>query len=211
MSKINNLQNRKFGRLTVIEMTKKRKNRHVIWKCVCDCGNEVFVASNNLLCGQTRSCGCLQRELASKNNTVHGMRKTRIYNSWAHMIDRCNNPNNAHFKDYGGRGISVYKRWYKFENFFADMGEMPDELTLERKNNNGNYEPKNCKWATRLEQQANTRKLKWFRAWHKDMMCQFMSNNQCEFARRYGLEQGCISRCLSNLQRQHKGWTFCLI
>lgn len=88
----------------------------------------------------------------------HGMRNTSTYESWAHLIQRCNNPNNKDYKNYGGKGITICKSWLKFENFFADMGVKPEKLTIDRINNNGNYNPENCKWSTSTEQNHNKRK-----------------------------------------------------
>ena len=137
------------------------------------------------------------------------------YQSWSHMKQRCQNPGNVGYYNYGGRGIRVCKRWQSFENFLADMGVRPDGLTLERIDNDGNYEPDNCKWATRHIQRINSRSIScgpykqyWFRAWHKDYMCQFTSNNQNEFARQHGLDVGNVSHCLNGKQKTCKGWTF---
>ena len=141
-------------------------------------------------------------------STTHGMSKTLIYKVWGQMIQRCENPKVLGYKNWGGRGISVCERWHKFENFYADVGDPPKGLTLDRINNDGNYEPTNWRWATRKEQTNNSRTLYWFRAWHKDMMCQFMSKNQSEFARMWRLSFPCVSLCLSGKQKAHKGWQF---
>ena len=131
------------------------------------------------------------------------------YTAWSSMKDRCQNPNDKSYHNYGGRGIKVCERWQDFRNFIEDMGEKPlPELTLERIDNNGDYEPGNCKWATRKEQAANTRHLKWFRAWRIDSIFQFLSNNQNVFARQYGLDQRHISACLSGKQKTSKSWKF---
>lgn len=147
---------------------------------------------------------------------IYGMSGTRIYKTWTEMNYRCYNPNCKAYKNYGGRGIKVCKRWRNsFENFCADMGDKPKGLTLERINNDRNYEPGNCKWATYKENLNNRRpmscgpmKQRWFRAWHKDMMCQFISNNQSEFARKHKLVSPDISACLHGRRKHHHNWRF---
>ena len=135
------------------------------------------------------------------------------YISWQNMKARCLNPNNPRFKDWGGRGIEVCKRWMDFVNFLEDMGEKPKGLTLDRVNNNGNYEPGNCRWTTRKEQRQNRREA-------KDHKTQYLfiamdsqgtmiaSSNQREFARQHGLGQSNIAACLNGRRKSHKGWSF---
>ena len=125
-----------------------------MWKCRCDCGTERVFRLNNLTQGTSQSCGCLHKERAS----THGMCRTRIYNIWQQMIQRCTNPKHAQYPNYGGRGITVSDEWKTFENFYRDMGDPPsDDHTLERKNGNAGYGGGNCTWATQLEQQNNRR------------------------------------------------------
>jgi hypothetical protein len=123
------------------------------------------------------------------------------------MLKRCNNPNDKGYHNYGERGIEVCKRWYDFRNFLADMGPRPDGLTLERKDNDGNYEPENCCWATLMEQAANTRSLRMFIAMDQQGTL-VASNNQHEFARQRGLNQRHISDCLRGKRKQHRSWRF---
>lgn len=155
---------KKFGRLTVVEEAGRAKDGTILWKCKCSCGVIKTINGSSLRKGFTRSCGCYNSEIKSKRFkkifTTHGMSKTATYRSWCHMLGRCNNPNDARYSDWGGRGIKVCERWLKFENFFADMGEKPKTLTLERINNNKGYYKKNCKWATYSDQNRNMRVYK---------------------------------------------------
>jgi len=148
-----------FGRLVVLGYSKKDAYNSAVWKCRCECGVEKDINGASLRTGATTSCGCLQREVArsSKNNLSHGYHNTPTYFSWQNMLTRCTNPNYKQWNDYGGRGITVCERWRTFENFLADMGEKPDDSSIDRKDNDGNYEPGNCQWVTRAEQSMNKR------------------------------------------------------
>jgi len=157
MGKLISLVGQKFGRWTALERAKD-KNGLVRWKCCCDCGTIRDVRSIRLRNGLTKSCGCLQREMASIKNTKHSQSNSSIYYSWIDMKRRCNDPNNVGYKYYGARGIKVCDRWLNsFENFFTDMGKKPEKFTLERKDFDGNYEPSNCIWVSKKEQQRNKR------------------------------------------------------
>jgi len=148
-----------YGRLEVISKKGKTNNGNYLWKCLCECGKTSIVSGGNLRNGHTRSCGCLNSEVASKTHKTHGMRKTPIYNTWLAMRERCSNVKHIEFKRYGGRGISVCSRWAdSFENFLADMGEKPTpKHSIDRRDSNGNYTPENCRWATIKQQQRNRR------------------------------------------------------
>lgn len=160
-NRILDLTNQKFNRLTVICDSGKRSHGAVLWNCKCDCGNIVDVKSRNLITGGTKSCGCLLKEHNSsgKSGTTHGLSNSAEYSIWNAMIQRCYNCNTNSFNNYIARDIIVCDRWrHSFENFYADMGPRPsDQHSIDRMNNDGNYEPSNCRWATRTEQNNNTR------------------------------------------------------
>lgn len=155
--KLEDLTGKRFGRLVVLARDGVR-GKKATWKCQCDCGNTHVVMVTGLKNGHTKSCGCLKIESdAIGSRYRHGQSNSPEYKVWAGMKDRCLNQNATFFSFYGGRGIKVCERWMTFENFRADMGPRPSlQHSIERKDNDGNYEPDNCKWATPLEQSNNT-------------------------------------------------------
>lgn len=150
------LHGKRYGRLEVTG-TSDNIGRDTAWLCRCDCGRRVVIKTTCLRSKGTKSCGCLQRERAMESATKHGKCGTRLYQCWADMKQRCSNPNNASYPNYGGRGIQVCDAWQEFEPFmeWALANGYEDRLELDRIDNDDGYEPGNCRWVTREQQALN--------------------------------------------------------
>lgn len=190
------------GKLKVLSKAGVTKCRQTIWLCLCDCGRKVKVVGYNLRSGKTKSCGCLQKETASlacqKNKIIHGHCKmgevSHIYRVWTNMLTRCNNPKSKDYKYYGDKGVKVCLRWYKFENFLKDMGESPLGSQIDRIDNDGHYDEKNCRWATKQQQMRNT---------SRNHLVKYDGKKLClaEWGVRTGLPASAIRKCLE------RGWS----
>jgi len=205
---LNDLTGKKFGRLTVLERHGTSSNP-VMWKCRCDCGTEKPIAYKHLKYGGTVSCGCYRSEVSRKSVThghtcshpvTHGQscraggNRTKLYTTWEGIKQRCHNPNDKGYKNYGGRGITVCDRWKNsFENFFKDMGVKPKGLTLERIENDKGYSKENCKWAT-MKQQASNRRNSRFITYNGE------TKIMTEWARQYGLSRGVLWQRIYNMK-----------
>ena len=153
----------KRNKLTALYNTnEKSSNGDYIWKFACDCGNEVETTVGRFNSGHTKSCGCQKIESSDNREGSHGMVGTPEHNSWRKMKERCNDPNNKDYADYGGIGITVCESWNRFINFYSDMGDMPSDgqtYSIDRIDTTKGYYPENCRWATSFEQARNKRKL----------------------------------------------------
>lgn len=201
MGKLRDLTGERFGRLTVKERAPNR-GQYVYWKCVCDCGREVEARSHSLLNGSKKSCGCYQREVASKwasrpdfRRTTHGMTHTRLYRIHKGMMARCYNKNHMHYRHYGGRGIKVCEEWKKFENFaqWASESGYAEGLSIERIDNDGNYCPENCTWIP-VEDQPKHRRTNTIITVDGEQM------TLSECSRRYGIPLSTV------IYRSKHGW-----
>lgn len=191
-----------FGRLTALRRIGRNKERKATWLCRCICGTEIIVTGKCLRNGNTQSCGCLcgrskyggeGRGRLRHGHAANGQQSATL-NSWSQMKQRCLNPKSIGYQNYGGRGITVCDRWKNsFENFLADMGKRPKGYELERIDNNSNYEPNNCRWATHREQSINRR---------TNHLITFENKTLCvtDWANRYNLSPSII------FGRLNRGW-----
>lgn len=189
------LTGKTFRRLTVTGFAGRRHGRKRYWHCRCVCGHELDVYQYNLTSGRQKSCGCAKIEAITRLKFSHGMCKTSVYRRWAAMVERCESAACASFKNYGGRGIKVCERWRRFENFYADMGEPPTNSdTLERSDNNGNYEPGNCQWVSRKVNNRNRRSNRY-------LTLNGVTHSMAEWCEQLGVSYSAIST------RVLRGWT----
>ena len=192
--KIKDLTGQRFGRLVVLSKTDKRANRCVVWHCICDCGNYADVSSRSLIGGKTKSCGCYMNECRGKSRTTHHMSTSKLYSVWNSMKGRCFCETDKSFAYYGGRGITVCDEWKNdFQAFYDwaiangyDTNAKRGECTLDRIDNDGNYEPSNCRWVTNATQQNNKR---------NNHLITFngVTHNISEWEKRLGFKRGVIS------------------
>jgi len=164
--KLINLSGRKFGRLTAIKDAGRDTRGRVLWSCECDCGKEAIVLAERLRNGDTKSCGCLHTERAYQINRTHGLYRdiaggrSKLYLVWMEMKQRCINPNNKSYQNYGGRGIRICNEWMNYQAFhdWAMSIGYKEGLSIDRIDNDGDYKPSNCRWVSRYIQSRNTRK-----------------------------------------------------
>jgi hypothetical protein len=191
---VEDLTGQQFDRIVVVAYSHKHKKKHR-WLCRClDCGRVTAKTRYEIW---KYNCKCHQAEAARANRLTHGHTQgkfSKTYSAWNNMRQRCENPANGHYGDYGGRGIRVCDRWQVFEHFLEDMGECPDGLTIERVNNAGNYEPGNCRWATVDEQARNKRNNRWLTLNGRTMCAK-------DWARELGIHY------MTLITRMNRGWS----
>lgn len=206
-----NMVGQRYGKLVVLEEATLEQSREAYWSCQCDCGENTVVRGSNLRNGNTKSCGCARAEISRAINTRHGHARDKNmspeYKSWLSMKDRCFNTGNKKYHRYGNRGITICKEWMNsFEQFYKDMGPRPSpKHSIDRIDNNGNYEPDNCRWAT-SQQQANNKihptRIS-VRAIFNDGS--YKDYESIGIAAKDGFLHPCISNCINGKQKTHRG------
>lgn len=187
---------KRFGRVQVVSWGGHKVNGSLVLTCFCDCGTWKRIKELDLMSGHSRSCGCLHREGVSRAMKTHGLSRSKEHRVWRSMKERCYNPSFVGFLNYGGRGIRVCDRWLdSFENFYEDMGPKPrDKHSIDRfPDGDGDYEPGNCRWATRLEQARNTR---------RNLLCTFQGVTMClsEWSEKLGIRYGLLIMRIQKLK-----------
>lgn len=197
--RIKDLTSQRFGRWTALEISGRNRHNQILWLCLCDCGNLSKIPSGTLSSGRSKSCGCLHKEIVSVKQTTHGLYSHPLYRTWNSMVHRCCSPTDKDYLSYGGRGISVFDRWtdnpLEFINYASSLPNCGTEgYTLDRIDNNGNYEPGNIKFSTSLEQGNNKRSCQYFT---------YLNKTQClsAWSREFGITRYVLSR------RIKKGWS----
>jgi hypothetical protein len=189
MNNLIDIAGKRYGRLIVIRRAPNDKFGSARWLCRCDCGQETTVRGGNLRRGTSQSCGCLRDDVIA----THGLSKSNSYDIWRLMKRRCSDPDNKSYPDYGGRGIGYDPRWEIFENFYFDMGECPKGFTIDRVDNNGGYCKENCRWASRKDQNRNSR---------KNTLFTYLGKTQCAsaWAEEFGINYDVLRQRLMKLR-----------
>jgi len=195
------LTGQKFNKLTVVNIIADKKSTSTYYNCLCECGKYKEVRAGNLRSGQVKSCGCLLKKWLIDKNKTHGLTGHPLHNLWFKIKERCENPNCSSYHNYGGRGIVMCERWQIFQNFYDDMiVGYSKGLEIDRINNNGNYEPNNCRWVSHRVNTQNTRNTKL----SVEIVAEIRESNLPApfFAKKYNTSRGVI-----NAARSGKTWT----